>query len=213
MSTEKKEKQHTGPTLTTLSQLLRLIHEQGVTDALLNRHLTRGTLASVLKSNPGGVNLVTLQRALGLRAPFDEVTRPIVVDFTPTISQMISGAGIITDDSRHEEIYLDYGVGRERFSTVYTRTRKQRYGKVQREEEERGVRSADLRELIIFATMYDFGEFPLYALGTRLMNPHPEHPEVFWIEKLPDGRRHLHHADSYQLFPPDARFLGIVIEQ
>ncbi len=214
MSTaEKNEKQHTGPTLTTLSQLMRLLQEQGITDTLLNRHFARGTLARVLKSDPGVVNLVALERVLGLKALFNEVTRPIVVDFAPTISQMILGAGIITDDSRHEEILFEYGVGKERFSTVYTRTNKPRYGNVTREEGKRGVRSADLRELIVFATMYDFGEFPLYALRTRLTNPHPEHPEVFWVEKHPDGHIHLHHTDSYQLFPPDARFLGIVIEE
>lgn len=213
MSTTQTEKLHTGPTTTTLSQLMRLLHEQGVTDALLNRHFTRGTLARVLKSDPGGVNLVALERALGLRAPFKEVTRPIVVDFATTISQMILEAGIITSDTRHEEIYFDHGVGKERFSTVYTHTRNQRYGNVQRVEEKRGVRSADLRELITFATMYDFGEFPLYALGTRLRNPHPQHHEVFWVEKNPLNHIQLHHTDSYLLFPPDARFLGIVIEE
>lgn len=202
--------------LSLISQLFRLGHEQGLTEDKLKHLFNTGVLARVFKSEKiQSVNLEALERVLGIKEPFPEVTRPILVKNHLSIQQLIDQHEIVTYSDRHTEIVVEQSESSSCLQTVLTQLEFPTYGKVKRSEESRGVRSADLRELITFTTMYDqakIGRSTIVALGTRTRcRNNIERPEVFWT-CWDQGRIHLKHNSSYSTFKNECRFLGVLIE-
>lgn len=203
--------------LLLISQLFRLGHEQGLTGEKVKHLLTTGVLARVFKSEKIlDVNIEALDRVLGIKGPLPEVVRPILVRSYLSIRQLIDQHQIVTYSDRHTEIVAEQSNTSIRLDTVLTQLEHPTYGKVKRSEELRGVRSADLRELITFSAMYDpnkIGGNPIMALGTRTRcRNDEERPEVFWTSWDSQGRIHLKHCSSYSHFKNDCRFLGVLIE-
>jgi hypothetical protein len=205
MSTTNTE---TEPGLKSLSQLLRLGSEQGLTDERLNYLLSSGVLARVFRVNPSkSINLIALERVLGLIDPLDEVRRPILVKHRTCIDAQIFGNDIVTQDDRHNEILCPTSDSQESILCELVHVRKPYIGKVEKEMSRRGLRHAALLELITFLVHYSMEkirDFPIYTLGA---------PADVWYGFKRQGIIHLNHHNPHNPgLPNSARFLGVAIE-
>ncbi len=214
-NTEKEKAKTQEPGLKTLSQLMRLGNEQGLTDERLNYLLSSGVLARVFQVDPSkSINLIALERVLGLIDPLDEVRRPILVNHRASIDWLIKEKGIVIKDNRHDEIVRWTTDSKESVMCELVHVKNPHIGKMEREVSRRGLRHATLLELITFLSDYDMdkvGNFPVYTLGDRLRNPAPSQADA-WYGFNNKGTIHLRHEKPSGCLPRDARCLGVLIE-
>ncbi len=198
------------PTMTTLSHLMRLGAEQDLTDEKLNALYTTGILACVFRADPKQVNIAALERVLGLKQPLVEKVRALLIDHRLAIGALLKQHNVVADDNLHMNVPFPCEARSEAVGSVFTSIRNPNWGKVIKAESGRGVRSANLRELITLASYRSeiFEGRPVFALGSKTGGLSPE---VFYLQEE-NGVMHLKHTSSYGSFPPNVLFLGILIE-
>lgn len=213
-----EETQKQPPLASTLSHLFRILAEKDMTDQRLNKLVQLGfldDLFSVPIEELSKVNRGNLKRVLRIALPpQEEKAYRFYAEYYTPLDQLLRKAAIFTLDGRHNEPKVEEKLNGEMEATL-RHVKGSRYGAAMRTHEENGESPATLSELISFAnhiSVRGLGDFPIFALGTRLSNPHPQRPEVFCLEQTGSaGNVILKHVDSYSQFPAKARFLGVRI--
>lgn len=214
MSTEVIDKQP--PTPKKLSHLFRIFAEKNMTDERLNRLVQLGFLEDLFSVPLEELNQVhrgNLKRVMRIISPPQVPRFHFFADYKTPLDRLLGKAGIYSVDGRHNEILVGSELNGE-MAGVIRQVKGSRYGAVMREHEKNGEKAATLHELVSFARhvpIRTFGRVPIFALGTRLSNVHPQRSEVFYLQETVQGNIYLRHVNSYSEFPPDARFLGVSI--